>query len=193
MSKIKFKNRTVPFKRKNDGLTNYKKRLNLLKSNKTRLVIRLFKKNIVAQLVNYEAKGDKVLTTCNSTDLKKMGWNYNTGNLPAAYLTGMLLAKKSKELNLKLTDSIIFDSGVKSYALKTKIYAVVKGCYDNGLKVIVDEKAFPEEDRIKGTHIVEFASKSNEVNKLQFSKTKDVNNLSSVFEKIMNELKVKMV
>ena len=88
--------RVLQYRRKQQGKTDYKKRLALLKSGLPRLVIRGSNKNMQVQLVEYQEDGDKVLATTRASDLKKQGWNKSTGNLPAAYLTGLLLAKKSK-------------------------------------------------------------------------------------------------
>ena len=43
---------TVPFRRKREGKTNYKKRLGLLKSKSLRLVVRKSNKHILVQLVD---------------------------------------------------------------------------------------------------------------------------------------------
>jgi len=189
MAKKNFNIRTVQFRRKRQQKTNYPKRLNMLKSGLTRLVVRLKTNMIVAQLVDYNANGDKVLVTVNSADLKKLGWTYSIGNLPAAYLTGMLLAKKAKEKNINTKD-IIVDLGVKGSAVKSKPYAVVKGALDNGLKVKVSDEAFPAQDRIQGKHIADYASKSKEVNKFQFTKQQNIDKITEAFDKLSSELKV---
>ena len=88
--------RSVRYKRTRTRKTNYKTRLNLLKSRKSRIVIRFSKKNIWAQIINLETRGDQVLAAAHSRELVKIGWNYGKSNMPAAYLTGMLLAKKAK-------------------------------------------------------------------------------------------------
>jgi len=188
MASKKFNKRTVFYRRKRQQKTNYKKRLNLLKSGITRLVVRVHNNMIVAQLVDYDVKGDKVLVTVNSTDLKKMGWNYATANLPACYLTGMLLAKKANEKKIN-PEKVILDLGIKNYAIKTRPYAVVKGALDNGIKVIVGEDAFPAQERIEGKHIADFATKSKEINKFQFNKTKDIEKITDAFNKLSGELK----
>ena len=54
------------YKRKREGKTNYKKRLKLLQSRTTRLVIRKSNKHIIAQLTNYYPDGDKVVVGVNS-------------------------------------------------------------------------------------------------------------------------------
>ena len=65
---------TVRYRRKREGRTNYKKRLELLKGKKERLVIRRTNTQIIMQIVNYSENGDKVLLTVNSGELQKKGW-----------------------------------------------------------------------------------------------------------------------
>ena len=67
---------TVSFKRKREGKTDYPKRLNYLKSDKTRFVIRVSTNNLSIQAVDYHADGDKITITVKSSDLKKYGWKY---------------------------------------------------------------------------------------------------------------------
>ena len=68
----------IPFKRKRQGRTNYKKRLTLLKSKKLRLVVRKTNKQILIQIVKYEPDGDKIICGVNSSSLKKQGWKYGS-------------------------------------------------------------------------------------------------------------------
>lgn len=189
MVKKKFNIRTVFHRRKRVQKTNYPKRLNLLKSRNTRLVLRQFGNTLMAQLIDYDVKGDRVLVGANSSELTKLGWKHSTSNLPAAYLTGMLLAKKLKEKKLETTDLIIVDLGIKKYAKKTKLFAIAKGAVDNGLNVSIDKETFPDEKRIKGAHIAEFAQKADAVNKLQFAKDKEASKITDAFEKLSKELK----
>jgi large subunit ribosomal protein L18 len=102
----------VLYRRKREGRTNYKKRLVYLKSNKPRLVVRKTNKQVILQLVNYEPDGDKVLMTVPSSSLKKLGWNYSCGNLPAFYLAGYALGKKAKQL--KVNEAIV-DFGLHTH------------------------------------------------------------------------------
>jgi large subunit ribosomal protein L18 len=136
----------VYFRRKREGRTDYRKRLALLKSRLPRLVVRKSNKHMIIQLVSYEPDGDKVLLTARSTELKKFGWTGATGNIPAAYLTGYLLAKKAKK------EKAIVDIGYQIHQAGSRIYAAVKGAKDGGLDVACSEKVFPNEDRITGKH-----------------------------------------
>ena len=94
----KNKHFTVPVKRKEK--TNYRRRKLLLKSGKPRLIVRKTLRNIIAQIALFEPKGDKVITTITTKDLKKLGWNYGN-NIVTAYFIGMLLGKKAQEKNIK--------------------------------------------------------------------------------------------
>ena len=163
--------KSVRYKRARKRKTNYKTRLNLLKSRKSRIVIRLSKKNIWAQIVNFEIKGDKVLAAAHSKELIKIGWNYGKSNMPAAYLTGMLLAKKAK--NKKIVGNLILDIGMNKSISGSKLYCCLKGVIDNGLSVKHSDNIFPSEDRISGKHISNYANKikeNKEIYNRQFSK-----------------------
>jgi large subunit ribosomal protein L18 len=141
------------YRRKAEGKTDYRKRLKLLISGIPRLVIRRTNKNMVAQIVEYSADGDHVIVTANSSELKKLGWKHATGNLPAAHLTGMLVAQKAKKLNIK---KAIVDLGLQPKSC-SRLYAVIKGAKDNGLDVPASEDIFPNIDRLTGKHIVAYA------------------------------------
>jgi large subunit ribosomal protein L18 len=148
--------KVVNYRRKREGRTDYKKRLKMLVSGISRLVIRRTNKSIVVQVVEYSENGDKVLITANGSELKKQGWKYATANLPAAYLTGMLAAQKAKK---KGVEKVIVDLGLQPPKGGSRLYAAVKGVKDNGLNVAVSEEVFPSEDRISGKHIASYANK----------------------------------
>lgn len=140
----------MPFKRRKEGKTDYQKRLRLLKSGKPRLVVRRSLKYITAQITEFDKRGDKVLLSATSKELKKLGWNFACDSLPAAYLTGLLIGKKS--LDKKIND-VVLNSGLYPSVKGSRIYAVVKGVKDAGLNVPVDENILPSDERIKGEHI----------------------------------------
>lgn len=152
----------IQYHRKKQGRTNYKKRLSLLKSRKNRLVIRKTNKYIIAQIVAYEPAGDKVLVGVNSKSLKKIGWNNSGKNLPGCYLTGLLLGSAAKE---KKISEVVLDLGLQTPINKSRLYAVLKGVVDAGIKVPHGEEIFPEENRLTGKHISEKISKDFEATK----------------------------
>jgi large subunit ribosomal protein L18 len=84
--------------------------------------------------------------------LKEYGWKFSCDNLPAAYLTGLMIGKLAKKK--KIAEAIL-DSGLYSSTKGSRIYAVVKGAVDSGLKVPIEEEVIPSKDRIEGRHISE--------------------------------------
>ena len=133
------------FKRRRQGKTNYNRRKTLLKADVPRLVIRKTNKHIIAQIVKSEEAQDYVLCTANSLELKKMGMTGSLKNLGAAYLTGMLIAKKAGEKKIK---TAIADFGSYHSTKGGKIYAAIKGASDGGMEMNFDEKMIPSEERM---------------------------------------------
>ncbi len=146
----------LPHRRRKEGKTNYRKRLDLLKSHQSRLVVRKSSKNIYCQLVNYEVKGDKTVASSSSKDLGKFGWTSFAGNLPAAYLTGLLLGVKAKKAKLS---NAILDKGLYETVHGTRLFATLKGAIDGGLEIPHSEEAFPSAERMSGKHIADYAAK----------------------------------
>ena len=140
---------TVKLKRKANGKTDYKKRLTLLLAEKPRLVIRRSVNNIMAQLVTYEPDGDKIIATMHSSSLKKLGWKHSTGNIPAAYLTGLALGKKLKGS----VKEAILDIGLQKSVKGSRIYSCLKGVIDSGISIPHDAEILPNIKRISGEHI----------------------------------------
>ncbi|MBW3003298.1 50S ribosomal protein L18 [Candidatus Woesearchaeota archaeon] len=143
----------IAFRRKREGKTNYKKRLKLLLSKKPRLVIRRSLKNIVAQIVEFDPKGDKVVACASSRELKKKGWKLHGGNIVTGYLVGYLLGKKAK------VKEAVLDIGLQSSVKGSCIYGVLKGVLDSGIKVPHSEEVLPKEERVRGKHIADYAAK----------------------------------
>lgn len=172
-------------KRKRLGKTNYYKRERLLKKGKPRLVARFTDHYIITQLIEYNPTGDKTLASAYSKELRDYGWKASFKNIPAAYLTGFLLGCKAK---LK---EAVFDTGFRSKG--DRLYAVLKGAIDAGLKVPHDPKSFPLEERIKGKHIAQFTEKPKD--KQRFStylkKKLDPADLPKHFEKIKMRIEKK--
>ena len=140
----------MPFKRTRLGKTDYKRRLKILKSRTPRLVVRRSLNYITAQIANFDNKGDKVMLSAYSKSLKKLGWNFACDTLPAAYLTGLAIGKQAVSNNIK---EAVLDSGLYASTKGNRIYAVVKGALDSGLKIPVSPEILPSDDRIAGKHI----------------------------------------
>ena len=64
----------VPLRRRREGKTNYRKRLKLLLSGRPRLVVRVTNNRVIAQIVEYDPKGDKVVVGVDSSMLREYGW-----------------------------------------------------------------------------------------------------------------------
>lgn len=134
----------LQFKRRRLNKTNYKKRFQLLESNKKRLVVRITNHRIVTHIVEYNATGDKTLVTADSKELK---WNHSLTNTAAAYLAGLLCASKAKKKNIKES---ILDIGLKTPVKGCRVFAALKGALDGGLNVAHSPEKLPSEERIKG-------------------------------------------
>jgi large subunit ribosomal protein L18 len=158
----------IDFRRKREGKTDYRRRLRLLMSNKLRLIVRLSLKNIVVQFAEYDEKGDKILVGASSSELnKKFGWNAGRNNLPASYLTGYLAGKKAAKKGLK---EAVLDIGLMDSIGGGKIYAALKGVLDAGLNIPCSEEVLPDENSVKGMHIVEYAKKLLKEDKDKYNK-----------------------
>jgi len=140
----------MPFRRRRLGKTDYRKRLKLLLAKRPRLVVRKSLKYVRAQVVGYSKGGDRILAAASSEELKKLGWKFACDNLPAAYLTGLLIGKEALQKGIKEAN---LDIGLYPSTKGSKLYALVKGAIDAGLKVPCDEAILPSEERISGKHI----------------------------------------
>jgi large subunit ribosomal protein L18 len=145
----------IQFKRRREKKTNYKKRLALLKSERTRVVIRKSLSNISIQFINFNPEGDQTVAQASSTELKKLGWT-RCGNIPAAYLTGLLAGKRAKE---KKVEEAVLDLGLQISTKGSRLYAALKGVLDSGVNVPHSESILPPEDRVKGKHVSEEIAK----------------------------------
>lgn len=135
--------------KKIQGKTDYAARMNLLKAKTPRLVVRKSNRFITAQIVESKEAQDKTLCYVNSKELSKEGWTFSFKNVPAAYLTGVLLAEKAKGKGIK---KAILDISRYTSSKASKLYAVAKGAMDGGLEINCDEKILPKEDRLYGGH-----------------------------------------
>jgi large subunit ribosomal protein L18 len=159
---------TVAYRRKREQKTNYKRRLNLLKSGITRFVVRPSNKHISTQLVDYEENGDKIIASAHSSELKEYGWAHSTSNTPSAYLTGLLCGARGKA---KGVEKAILDMGLFPQVNGSKIYATLKGLKESGVESPAEEDIFPSEDRITGKIISSYSKKAKDM-EADFAKVK---------------------
>ena len=136
-------------RRRQENKTDYKARLFMLKSGKTRFVIRKTNKYIIVQAVESDAAQDKIIVGVSSRDLSEQGWpKENSGSLKslgAAYLTGILLGKK---LAGKVKEGII-DLGMQRNIKKSRIYAALRGLIDAGIKIPHSKDVLPTDEDLK--------------------------------------------
>ena len=145
----------VPFRRRREGKTNYRRRYKLLLSGLPRLVARRTLRHTIAQIVEARVEGDHVLVSAHSRQLvRDFGWKGYCGNTPAAYLTGLLCGLRGARAGI---EKAILDIGLQSPVRGGRVFAVVKGVIDGGVEVPCDPSVLPDEDRIKGIHIAEYA------------------------------------
>jgi len=145
---------SVKFRRRREGKTNYRKRIKLLLSEKPRLVVRKSNRYIIAQIATFDPKGDRIEVCAWSRELNKFGWPFPSfKNLPAAYLTGYLVGKRAIKKGIK---EAILDIGLYPSTKGSRLYAVLKGALDAGLKIPHSPDILPSEERIFGKHIEKF-------------------------------------
>ena len=145
-----------PFRRRAEGKTNYHRRMKLLKSKKLRAVIRASNNHIIVQIIQSKIGGDKIIVSAHSKELvSKFGWNANTGNIPAAYLTGFLAGTRAKKQNVQ---EAILDLGI--FYHRNRVLAAFKGIVQSGIEIPHNEDFFPDniEEIITGSHIEKYAN-----------------------------------
>jgi large subunit ribosomal protein L18 len=180
----------VAFRRRREGKTDYGARLRLVDIDKSRLVVRISNNHVIAQIINVAENGDETLVSAHSKELQKMGWLAGTKNTSAAYLTAYLCAKKALSKGI---DEAVLDIGLKSSIKGSKVFAALKGASDAGLHVPHGESILPDESRITGEHIAEYAKSLDEAElKKKFSQYLE-RGLSPVdlpdhFEEIKNKI-----
>ena len=145
----------VPYRRRKEGKTNYSLRKKLVVSGLPRIVVRRTSKNVLVQLVEPDIKGDKVVTSAHSGELrKKYGYLGSLNNLPASYLTGLLCGYKTKAKDVKVA---VLDIGLQIPSKGADVFSVLKGLLDAGVEVPHNEEVLPDDKRIAGDHIAKYA------------------------------------
>ena len=138
-------------RRHRQGRTDYRKRLKLLRSKKTRIVVRPSIKAIRVQFITYSPEGDKIVASAISNELlKDFNWKFSVASTPAAYLTGLIAGKRAKEKGI---EEGILDIGRHPPTPGSKLFASLKGVVDAGIQCPFDEAMLPSEDRMMGKHL----------------------------------------
>ena len=142
----------VARRRRREGKTDYRKRINLLKSRQPRAVIRRSLRNLRIQFVEFDSKGDRIIASAEGIELEKFGWKGSVSNTPAAYLTGYLAGKRALKAGV---EKAVLDVGLQTPTKGSRVFASLKGLLDAGMDIPYSEDVLPSEDRIKGKHISE--------------------------------------
>ena len=145
----------VEFRRRREGKTDYRQRLRLLRSGIPRFVARVSLRNVVAQVVRATPSGDLTLVSAHSKELVKRGWKGDTSNLPAAYLVGLLCGYRATK---KGVSECMLDVGLHVPTPQARVFGVLKGALDAGLKIPHGDGVLPAEERVRGEHIAKHAA-----------------------------------
>jgi len=144
----------VRFRRRREGKTDYKARKALIISKLPRLVTRVSLRHMNVQIIEATLAGDRVIASAKSQELRNYGWKTTCGNLPSAYLTGLLCGVRAAGKKVK---EAIPDIGLTQPTKGARIFASVKGVVDAGVKVPHSTEKLPSEERLKGQHIANYA------------------------------------
>lgn len=132
------------------------------------MVVRVTNKKIITQIVYSTLAGDKVMAEAHSTELTKYGMTAGQTSYPAAYATGLLLARRilkklkldkhyegndkvdGKDYNVSVNPScnfkpftVILDIGLRRPTVGARVFGAMKGASDGGLNVPHSVKKFP--------------------------------------------------
>jgi len=172
-----FRRFQVKFKRRREGKTDYyaRKRLivqdkNKYDAKKYRLIVRISNKDICCQIAYAQVEGDVIICSAYSHELPKYGIKLGLTNYPAAYCTGLLLARRllaQKGLNELYPGQVevtgehyepeeiederrpfkaYLDVGLARTTTGARIFGAMKGAVDGGLYVPHSETRFPGYD-----------------------------------------------
>jgi large subunit ribosomal protein L18 len=107
---------------------------------------------MTVQFIQFDPKGDKILSSATGRDLEKFGWKGSAVNTPAAYLTGYLAGIRAQKAGI--TEAVL-DIGLATPTKGSRIFATLKGMVDSGMNIPHGEEVLPSEERIRGEHINE--------------------------------------
>lgn len=157
----------VPLRRRRMGVTNYRKRKKMIKSRLPRLVVRKTNKYIIAQIVVAKPQGDETIVGLDTRYLAKFGWKGDENNTSAAYLLGLVIGYKALAKGVR---KAILDIGLHRPTPQSRVFAVLKGAIDAGLEIPHDEDVLPDDKRISGAHIAEYAKELRSSNEEEYKR-----------------------
>jgi large subunit ribosomal protein L18 len=141
----------VHFRRRREGKTDYRVRLRLLRSGRSRAVVRCSGTRVRVSIVEFDPTGDRVLATADSAELGGIEFPVTRiASTPAAYLTGLLAGLRAKQSG---TEEAVLDVGLRRPTRGGRLAAALKGLLDAGLDIPHGEEGFPTADRLNGAHL----------------------------------------
>ncbi|MDG6990100.1 MAG: 50S ribosomal protein L18 [Nitrososphaerota archaeon] len=143
-------------RRRREGVTDYRARRKAITSQRPLLVVRISNKNAIVQFIRPTVKGDIVLSSSHSKELGKAGWHGSSKSIPACYLLGLIAGKKAVASGVK--EAVAYN-GVIPFIRGARVAALLKGVADAGVEIPVGEEALPDEKRIAGKPIADYAAK----------------------------------
>ena len=155
-------------RRRREGVTDFRSRKKAITSRKPLLVVRVSNKNVAAQFIRPAVKGDAVLSSAHSRELIKLGWRGSQKSTPACYLLGLLAGKKAVAAGMK--EAVVYN-GLAPFIRGSRTAAFLKGVTEAGVSIPVGEEAFPDEGRLTGKSIADYASKLASDDKATYSRT----------------------
>lgn len=133
--------------------TNYRKRSGILIGRRPFIITKISGQNISAQALKPTLTGDIVIASAHSRELIRHGWKGSMNSMPACYLTGLLLGKKS--IQKGATNAVLYTG---NNPFTTKVAACLKGIVDSGINIPVSKESLPSDDRVSGEHIAKYAN-----------------------------------
>jgi large subunit ribosomal protein L18 len=131
----------VYFRRRREGRTNFAKRLALIKSGRTRMVVRKSNRSLLVQFIDFDPKGDRTLLTVSGTTLSKAYKWPSKRNVWTAYLAGLMAGRLAQKKGVK---AFVFDIGMHIPSKGSVVFAALKGASDAGLETSFDKEMVPE-------------------------------------------------
>jgi large subunit ribosomal protein L18 len=113
------------------------------------------------QVVDATPTGDKVIASANSQELQTYGWQAPCGNVPSAYLTGLLCGVRAVTNNVR---KAVADIGLNQPTKGARVFASLRGIIDAGVDVPHDPTKLPDENRMTGQHIAAYAKQLSTAN-----------------------------
>uniref|UniRef100_G3MKI7 Large ribosomal subunit protein uL18 n=1 Tax=Amblyomma maculatum TaxID=34609 RepID=G3MKI7_AMBMU len=176
-NKAYFKRFQVKFKRRREGKTDYYARRRLVvqdknkyNSPKYRMIVRITNRDIICQIAYARIEGDVIVCAAYAHELPRYGVKLGLTNYPAAYCTGLLLARRmlhkfqldevykgceeatGEDYCVESEDGqpgafrCFLDVGLARTTTGARIFGCLKGAVDGGMDIPHSNKRFPGYD-----------------------------------------------